>query len=57
LHIGDNFFTPFFEKLVGVEYIRPMILEGKTADEIRMKWKGDVEQFKKQRKPYLLYEE
>ena len=31
--------------------------EGKNADEIKARWKDDVEKFKVQRKPYLLYEE
>ena len=52
-----KFFSPFFEKLVGVSYIREMIKEGKTADEIRQMWQEDVAKFKEQRKPYLLYEE
>jgi len=57
LGMGDRFFTPFFEKLVGVDYIRLDILAGKTAEEIKKRWRCDVEQFKQQRKPYLLYEE
>lgn len=57
LNIGDHFFRPFFEKLVGVDYIRKMIKEGKTADQIREMWQDDVKKFKIQRKPYLLYEE
>ncbi|MDD3967771.1 MAG: DUF1343 domain-containing protein [Proteiniphilum sp.] len=57
LGMGDRFFTPFFEKLVGVDYIRQDILAGKTAEEIKKRWRCDVEQFKQQRKPYLLYEE
>lgn len=57
LNMGDHFFRPFFEKLVGVDYIRKMIIEGKSADEIKKMWKGDVEKFRLQRKPYLLYEE
>jgi len=32
-----------------------MIMEGKTAAEIKARWKQDVEKFKVQRKPYLLY--
>lgn len=55
LQMGDKMFTPFFEKLVGVSYIRKMIKEGKSADEIRAMWQEDVEEFKVQRKPYLLY--
>lgn len=57
LQLGNKFFTSFFELLVGVDYIRAMIAEGKSADEIRKKWQPDVEKFKTQRKPYLLYEE
>ncbi|KAA6348434.1 hypothetical protein EZS27_004126 [termite gut metagenome] len=57
LNIGDKFFFPFFELLVGVDYIRKMIEEGKEANEIKITWKEDVEKFKIQRKPYLLYEE
>ncbi|WP_085537042.1 exo-beta-N-acetylmuramidase NamZ family protein [Massilibacteroides vaginae] len=57
LKLDDHFFRPFFEKLVGVDYIRKMIIAGKSAEEIKQMWKGDVEQFKQQRKPYLLYAE
>ena len=56
-NLGDKFFTPFFEKLVGVEYIRTMIIEGKTASEIRNRWQDDVTRFKALRKKYLLYQE
>ena len=57
LNIGDKFFTPFFEKLIGVDWVRTMIEAGSSADEIRQRWAPDVERFKKQRKPYLLYKE
>ena len=57
LNIGNKFFTSFFEKLVGVDYIRQEIIAGKTAEEISKRWHCEVEQFKQQRKPYLLYEE
>lgn len=57
LNIGNKFFTSFFEKLIGVDYVRPMILKGKTATEIKACWQEDVEKFKIQRKPYLLYKE
>lgn len=57
LNMGEKFFTSFFEKLVGVDYIRKDIIAGKTAEEIRKKWAPDVEAFKLQRKPYLLYPE
>ena len=57
LKLGDKFFTSFFEKLIGVDYVRQMIKAGKSAEEIRTRWLPDVEKFKAQRKPYLLYEE
>ena len=54
----DNwFFSAFFEKLIGVSYVRKMIIQGKSAEEIRATWAEDVEAFRLQRKPYLLYEE
>ncbi len=57
LDIGEQFFTSFFEKLAGVDYIRQDILAGKSAEEIKERWRCDVKQFKQQRKPYLLYDE
>lgn len=47
----------FFEKLIGNENIRGMIEKGMSAEEIKATWADDVEAFKAQRKPYLLYEE
>ena len=55
LNRGDAFFTSFFEKLVGVDYVRTMIEEGCSAAEIKAMWHDDVERFKQQRRPYLLY--
>ena len=57
LNLDDHFFRSFFELLIGNDYVRKMIKEGKTADEIKLMWKEDVEKFKMQRKPYLLYAE
>ncbi len=57
LNMDDYFFRSFFEKLIGVDYVRKMIEAGKSADEIKAMWKEDVEKFKKQRAPYLLYDE
>lgn len=57
LNMDNFFFSTFFEKLVGVDYIRKMIIAGKTAEEIKATWEDDVKQFIIQRKPYLLYEE
>ena len=57
LNLDDHFFRPFFENLIGVDYVRKMIKQGKTAEEIQALWQGDVLKFKEQRKPYLLYDE
>lgn len=57
LGMGDKFFRSYFEKLIGRGDIRQMIENGKSADEIKKTWVGDVEKFKVQRRPYLLYEE
>jgi uncharacterized protein YbbC (DUF1343 family) len=46
-----------FELEIGQAYVRKMIKEGKTAKEIEAMWTEDVEKFKEQRKPYLLYPE
>lgn len=57
LGMGDKFFTSFFELLIGRGDIRTMIEQGKSADEIKATWRDDVERFKRQRRPYLLYSE
>ena len=57
LNLGDRFFTSFFEKLMGVAYVRKMIENGRSAEEIEATWADDVARFKQQRKPYLLYAE
>ncbi len=51
-----KFFNSLFEKLVGVDYIRPMLIEGKSAEQIKASWQKDVEKFKQQREKYLLYD-
>ena len=55
--LGDKFFTSFFEKLIGRGDIRQMIEQGMSAEQIRATWAADVENFKNQRRPYLLYAE
>lgn len=53
--MGDKFFTRFFENLIGSGKIRGMIERGVSAEEIKASWLPDVERFKKQREPYLIY--
>ena len=57
LNMNDHFFRPFFENLFGVDYVRKMIKQGKSVEKIKAMWQDDVEKFKIQRKPYLLYSE
>ncbi|MCQ2289428.1 MAG: DUF1343 domain-containing protein, partial [Muribaculaceae bacterium] len=56
-HLGDKFFNGFFDKLMGREDIKQMIKDGKTNEQIRATWAGDVAKFKKQRAPYLIYKD
>ena len=53
------FFTKskHFELLVGVPYVREMILARRPIEEIKGMWKSDVARFREQRRPYLLYPE
>lgn len=46
LNMGDCFFRFFFELLVGIDYVCKMIEGGKSVDEIKVRWKRDVERFK-----------
>lgn len=57
LAMGEKFFKPMFEKLVGVAWVRQMIIEGRSAEEIEACWSEEVEQYKVLRRRYLLYEE
>ncbi len=60
--LGEAFFKGqggknFFELLTGRDYIRRMVIEGYSNEEIRATWADEVAQFRAQRKPYLLYAE
>ena len=46
-----------FEKLIGVGYVREMILAGASEAEISACWQEDLSRFRRQRRPYLLYAE
>ena len=57
LNIGEKFFTQMFEKLIGVDYVRQLIIEGADAKTIESRWAEDIAEFKILRAKYLLYEE
>ncbi len=56
LGLGAGFFKPIFEKLVGVGYVREMILAGASAEAIRARWQADLASYRTLRARYLLYE-
>ena len=47
----------FVDLLFGTDSVRLMIEEGKSAAEIKDSWQEELESFREQRRPYLLYEE
>ena len=57
LNMGETFFSSMFEKLIGVAWVREMIMAGEDADVIESRWREDVEAFKLLRRNYLLYKE
>ena len=57
LNMGETFFSSMFEKLIGVAWVREMIMAGEEADVIESRWRDDVEAFKLLRRNYLLYKE
>jgi len=52
----DEFFNAFFTKLAGTEKLQEQIENGKTAEEIKATWTEGLEDFRKKRKQYLLYQ-
>lgn len=54
---GEKFFNRMFELLVGVDYVREMIIAGKSASEIESQWQAELEQYRELRHRYLLYAE
>ncbi|MBR2256177.1 MAG: penicillin binding protein PBP4B [Blautia sp.] len=53
--IQDEDGNYWIDLLSGSDSLRRMIMEGKTADEIKASWQEEIEGFLQQRKPYLLY--
>ncbi len=45
----------FFDKLIGNDWIRPMILDGASVTDIMNKYQKELDEFKKVRKKYLMY--
>lgn len=51
-----KFFNPFFTKLAGTKKLQEQIEAGLSEDEIRESWESGLRDFKKMRKPYLIYQ-
>lgn len=54
---GEKFFTPMFDLLVGVGYVKEMIIAGAPVEEIQSMWHDELEEYKVLRRRYLLYSE
>ena len=50
-----KFFNNFFDKLAGTHELRLQIIAGKNANEIKESWKYGLEEFRKKRQKYIIY--
>lgn len=55
--LKTKFFTSFFDKLIGDRQTRRLIEQGASAEKIKARWSDDINRFRAQRKPYLIYPE
>lgn len=51
-----KFFNDFFTKLAGNTTLQKQIENGLSSEEIKSSWQKGLQQFKKMRQPYLLYD-
>ncbi|MDG2194622.1 MAG: DUF1343 domain-containing protein [Polaribacter sp.] len=56
LNTSDSFFNAFFTKLAGTKTLQTQIEQGFTEKKIRQTWQKDLQQFKKVRANYLIYD-
>ena len=52
----EKFFNNFFKKLAGTHQLQEQIKNGLSEDEIRESWQDDLNDFKRKREKYLLYD-
>jgi uncharacterized protein YbbC (DUF1343 family) len=52
---GEFFLGEEFARQIGASYIRDMVEQGYTAEEIEAMWRADTERFSSLREPYLIY--
>ncbi|WP_154856331.1 exo-beta-N-acetylmuramidase NamZ family protein [Cyclobacterium xiamenense] len=53
---GTGFFNAFFDKLAGSDQLRKAILDGASATEIRESWEEDLDNYRRIRANYLIYD-
>lgn len=53
----STFFNNFFNNLSGTDVLKKQIINGVSEEEIKKSWQKDIDEFKKVRKKYLLYED
>lgn len=53
----ESFFIKYFNTLAGTDELKKQIESGMTAEEIRGSWQKDIDDYKKLRKKYLLYQD
>ncbi|WP_375582206.1 exo-beta-N-acetylmuramidase NamZ domain-containing protein [Cyclobacterium xiamenense] len=51
-----GFFNAFFDKLAGTDELRKAIVNGVSAADIRESWKEDLENYRRKRANYLIYD-
>ena len=52
----ETFFNAFFTKLAGTNKLQQQIEKGYTEEQIKQSWQKDLEDFKKLREKYLIYD-
>lgn len=53
--MGEKFFNNYFNTLSGTDELKRQILEGKSEEQIKKTWKEGLEDYKKLRDKYLIY--
>ena len=53
---NNEYFNGYFNKLAGTEELKEQIIEGKSEDEIKKSWQGDIDEFLDIRAKYLIYD-
>jgi uncharacterized protein YbbC (DUF1343 family) len=46
----------FMDKLAGTDKLRKAIIDGQSAEQIKLSWRAGITKFKQKRQPYLLYD-